>query len=86
MAHYALVNDDNLVTLVITGRDEYDTDDLPEGVPDWETYYGTMLGSNVIRCSYNATIRGCYPGPGYTYDPVLDEFVAPPEPSDPEAP
>lgn len=80
MAHYALLNDQNIVTGVITGRHEYDTDDLPDGVPDWETYYGTMLKATVIRCSYNATIRGCYPGPGYTYDVDLDEFVAPPEP------
>ena len=80
MAHYALLDNNNIVTQVITGRHENETDDLPEGVPDWDTYYSNIHGVTVIRCSYNANIRGCYPGPGYTYDPAVDEFVAPPEP------
>ena len=33
--------------------------------------------SELIQCSYNGNIRGVYPGPGYTYDPVSDIFVAP---------
>ena len=92
MAHYALVNKKNVVVQVFVGRDE---DDLADGVTDWETHYTTDKHL-CLRTSYNTRngehlnggtpFRGTYAGIGYTYDPVLDEFVAPPEPSDPEAP
>ena len=40
------------------------------------------LGGEWIECKTDGSIRGCYPGPGYTYDRVNDVFVpplAPPE-------
>jgi len=33
-----------------------------------------------IQCSYNGSIRGVYPGAGFTYDEELDEFIAPAAP------
>jgi hypothetical protein len=92
MAHYALVNKHNIVVQVFVGRDE---NDLLDGVTDWETYYTTEQ-HKCLRTSYNThngehllggtPFRGNYAGIGYTYDPVLDEFVAPPEPEVMEAP
>lgn len=89
MAHYAVLDNDNTVSTVITGVHEYDTDTLPAGFASWEEFYSDALGSTVIRCSYNGNIRGHYPASGDTYDPDLDQFVAPPEPElspDPDAP
>jgi hypothetical protein len=40
------------------------------------------LGGEWVECKMDASIRGCYPGPGYTYDRVNDVFV-PPLPSEP---
>ena len=37
MAHYAFLDDNNVVILVIVGRDE---NDLPDGITSWEDYYG----------------------------------------------
>ena len=34
MAHYAFINENNIVTEVITGIDEDNTTDLPEGFAD----------------------------------------------------
>jgi hypothetical protein len=68
MAHYAYIDENNIVTQVIVGRDE---DDLIDGVTSWEEYYGA------IRTSYNGNIRYNYAGIGYTYDPVDDAFIAP---------
>jgi hypothetical protein len=68
MAHYAYLDENNIVTQVIVGRDE---DDLIEGVTSWEEYYGA------VRTSYNGKIRYNYAGIGYTYDPVDDAFIAP---------
>ena len=50
MAHYALVDDNNIVTNVFVGRDE---DDLPDGITSWEDYYGAVHGQTCRRTSYN---------------------------------
>jgi len=38
------------------------------------------LGGEWLECKIDGSIRGCYPGPGYTYDRVNDVFVPPPAP------
>ena len=55
MAHYALLDDNNIVTNVIVGRDETDTEALPEGFADWEAYYLDKYSeaTSVKRTSYN---------------------------------
>jgi hypothetical protein len=67
MAHYAYINENNIVTDVIVGKDE---NELIDGL-DPETYYGA------IRTSYNGKIRYNFAGIGYTYDPIDDAFIAP---------
>jgi len=76
MAHYALLNENNIVTQVIVGRNE---NDLIDGVSDWETYYGEFHGQVCKRTSYNANIRKNYAGIGFTYDEDRDAFI-PPQP------
>ena len=86
MAHYAFLDDNNIVTEVIVGKDETDTSH------DWEQYYGAVRGQVCKRTSYN-TIGGQHPdgnpfrknyaGVGFVYDPVRDAFI-PPKPSDGE--
>jgi len=71
MAHYAFLNQDNIVTEVIVGKDEIDTSQ------DWEQFYGKIRGQICKRTSYNGNIRKNYAGVGYTYDLVLDAFIAP---------
>ena len=73
MAHYAFLDENNIVTEVITGIDETE---LIEGL-DTETWYGNFRGQVCKRTSYNNKIRGVYAGIGYTYDPVADVFIAP---------
>jgi hypothetical protein len=73
MAHYAFLDDNNIVTEVIVGIDE---NQLIEGL-DTETWYGNFRGQKCLRTSYNGKIRKNYAGIGYTYDPVRDAFIAP---------
>lgn len=73
MAHYAFLDDNNIVIEVITGIDE---NELIEGL-DTETWYGNFRGLICKRTSYNNKIRKQYAGIGYTYDPVNDIFIAP---------
>jgi len=74
MAHYAFLDKNNIVTEVITGRDETD---IVDGISDWETYYGDLRGQICKRTSYNGKIRKNYAGIGFTYDPDLDAFIPP---------
>ena len=73
MAHYAFLNENNIVTEVIVGVDETE---LIEGL-DTETWYGNFRGQSCKRTSYNGNIRKNYAGIGYTYDEARDAFIAP---------
>jgi hypothetical protein len=73
MAHYAFLDENNVVTEVITGIDETE---LIEGL-DPETWYGNFRGQSCVRTSYNNNIRKQYAGIGFTYDEAADEFVQP---------
>jgi len=73
MAHYAFLDDSNIVTEVITGKDETE---IIDGLTP-EEWYGNYRGQTCVRTSYNGKIRYNYAGIGYTYDPVDDAFIAP---------
>jgi hypothetical protein len=73
MAHYAFLDENNIVTEVIVGIDETE---LIEGL-DTETWYGNFRGQVCKRTSYNNKIRYNYAGIGYTYDAIRDAFIAP---------
>jgi hypothetical protein len=83
MAHYALLDESNIVIQVFVGRDE---DDLAPGVTDWETYYAPK-GFTCKRTSYNTVggahingrtpFRKNYAGIGGTYDESRDAFIPP---------
>jgi hypothetical protein len=77
MAHYAFLDDDNIVTEVIVGRDE---DEVVDGISDWEAFYGELRSQRCLRTSYNNNIRKNFAGIGFTYDEVRDAFI-PPQPS-----
>ena len=74
MAHYAFLDENNIVTEVIPGRNEWEEVD---GITDWEEAYGDIRGQVCKRTSYNGNIRYNYAGIGYTYDPIDDAFIAP---------
>lgn len=73
MAHYAFLDENNIVTEVIVGIDETE---LIEG-KDPETWYGEFRNQVCKRTSYNANIRKHYAGIGYYYDQNLDAFIPP---------
>jgi hypothetical protein len=81
MAHYAFLDENNIVTEVIVGIDEGE-----EGT-DWEQHYGTFRGQTCKRTSYNTQggvhsdggtpFRKNYAGIGYSYDATRDAFIPP---------
>lgn len=74
MAHYAFLDEDNIVTEVIVGRNE---DEVVNDISDWETHYGNIRGQVCKRTSFNNKIRKQFAGVGYTYDETADVFIAP---------
>ena len=73
MAHYAFLDENNIVTEVIVGKDETE---LIDGLSP-EEWYGNFRGQVCKRTSYNHRIRKQYAGIGFTYNEVADVFVAP---------
>jgi hypothetical protein len=83
MAHYAFLDESNIVTEVIVGIDE------GEDKTDWEQHYGAFRGQVCKRTSYNTSggahsgggtpFRKNYAGIGYSYDEARDAFI-PPQP------
>jgi hypothetical protein len=81
MAHYAFLDENNIVTEVIVGKDEGE-----DGI-DWESHYGAFRGQTCKRTSYNThggvhanggtPFRKNYAGLGYTYDAERDAFIPP---------
>jgi hypothetical protein len=79
MAHYAFLDENNIVTEVIVGKEESNF--------NWEQQYGSFRGQLCKRTSYN-TIGGIhklggtpfrknYAGVGYSYDETRDAFIPP---------
>ncbi len=73
MAHYAYLDDNNIVVAVTVGKDETE---LIDGL-DPETYYAQGTPYTVKRTSYNGNIRKQYAGQGFYFDAVNDVFIAP---------
>lgn len=73
MAHYAFLDQNNIVTEVIVGVDETE---LIEGLTP-EEWYADFKGQACVRTSYNANIRKNYAGIGSSYNVELDAFIPP---------
>jgi hypothetical protein len=86
MAHYALINSDNIVVKVITGVDENiiqtDLDGTQVGGTSeaWEQFYASLpwfAGLTCKRTSYNASIRANFASIGGKYDGNSNVFIDP---------
>ena len=81
MAHYTFLDNNNIVTEVIVGKNEGE-----ENI-DWEVHYGNFRGQVCKRTSYNTSggihssggipYRKNYAGIGYSYDEQRDAFIPP---------
>jgi hypothetical protein len=80
MAHFARINEDNMVTTVhVINNSALDFDgEFPDSEPSGQAFQASLGFDGLwLQCSYNANFRGVYPGIGFTYDPSADVFVAP---------
>ena len=80
MAHYAELDEHNVVLRVLVVRnedeqDEHGKDDEAKGI----AYLQSLFGANTrwVRTSYHGNIRTRYAGAGMTYDATIDAFLTP---------
>lgn len=90
MAYYAFLNENNIVTEVIVGKNENE-----DGL-NWEEVYAEIRNQACRRTSYNTAggvyynpetgqpdenqakaFRKNYAGIGFIYDPIRDAFIPP---------
>ena len=88
MAHFAELDENNIVTRVCVINDSFITNE--HGVEDEQLgvqHFTKHHGGTWIQCSYytwggvnsrgKPALRKNYPGSGFSYDPVRDAFIPP---------
>lgn len=78
MAHFAKLDENNIVVLVTVGRDEDELRELELSARTGDTYkrtsYNTIAG---VHRFGGTPIRKNFASIGFTYDPVRDAFIPP---------
>lgn len=80
MAHFAQLDENNVVVQVIVVNNEVIQDlPFPESESVGVAFCQSLYGADTVwkQTSYNGNFRGVYAEVGYSYDPVLDVFVSP---------
>jgi hypothetical protein len=82
MAHFAQLDENNIVTEVIVVNNEVVQNlSFPESEPIGVEFCQSLYGADTVwkQTSYNGNFRKNYAGIDYTYNDVLDAFI-PPQP------
>jgi hypothetical protein len=78
MAHFAEINEENIVQRVIVVsnddcKDQFGNESEVVGA----LFCHNLLGGRWVQTSYNGNIRKQYAGTGYKYDQEADVFISP---------
>ena len=84
MAHFAQVDDNNIVRdVIVISNDDCGGLTFPASEPIGQAFINGPHPSCLAlpgvwkQTSYSASFRGCFAGLGFFYDPTLDIFVPP---------
>jgi hypothetical protein len=77
MAHFAQLDESNIVTNVIVVHNNELLDNGVESEQKGVDFCVAHYGGTWVQTSYNGNIRKNYAGIGYIYDPIRDAFIAP---------
>lgn len=79
MAHFAELDENNIVLRVVVVHNNELLDDMGMGESEQKgiDFCVGLFGGRWIQTSYNGKIRKNYAGEGYTYDQARDAFIAP---------
>ena len=76
MAHFAQINETNIVTdVIVVNNESVDNLPFPESEPIGQTFIASLGLEGVwLQCSYHQNFRGVYPGIGTAFNPDLGEY------------
>lgn len=78
MAHFAQLDDNNIVTqVIVVNNNELLDENGQESEAKGIAFCQSLFGGNWKQTSYNANFRKNYAGIGSTYDSARDAFIAP---------
>jgi hypothetical protein len=78
MAHFAQINENNIVTqVIVVSNDDCGGGEYPASDSVGAAFCTNLLGGTWKQTSYNNNFRKHYAGIGYTFNAELDAFVAP---------
>jgi hypothetical protein len=78
MAHFAELNEENIVKqIIVVGNDDLLDENGNESEQKGVDFCVNLLGGTWIQTSYNNNIRKNYAGIGFLYDPIRDAFIGP---------
>lgn len=82
MGHFARIDESSIVReVIVVANAAMDDQPFPASEPLGQAMLTESgFDGTFLQCSYNGNFRGCYPGIGYSYDPVNDIFVPPAAP------
>ena len=76
MAHFAQLDDNNIVTqVIVVNNNELLDENGQESEAKGIAFCQSLFGGNWKQTSYNANFRKNYAGIGYTYDSIQDAFI-----------
>jgi hypothetical protein len=76
MAHFALVNADNIVQdVIVIANDDCGGGNFPESEPIGQTFIASLgLSGTWLQTSYHGNFRQAYAGPGMVFLPDVGEY------------
>jgi hypothetical protein len=77
MAHFAELDENNIVKQVIVVHNDDLLDNGVESEAKGIAFCQSLFGGNWIQTSFNGTIRYNFAGIGYSYDESLNAFIPP---------
>ena len=81
MAHFARLDENNIVTeVIVVDNTILQTPENEQLGIKWLEDFDTLRGlepARWVQTSYNNNFRGTYAGVGFTYDELSDTFIAP---------
>lgn len=78
MAHFAEIDDNNVVTrVIVVSNDDCAGGEYPASDSVGAAFCNNLLGGTWKQTSYNNNFRKRYAGIGYTFDAELDAFITP---------
>ena len=81
MAHFAKVENNQVVQVIVVSNDDCSGGDFPQSEPIGQAFISSLgLTGLWLQTSYSGSFRNCFAGIGYLWNETTQEFELPPIP------